>query len=254
MRLPSRLEAVARQVIPGRTVADIGTGHGLLPWALAQREIAPRVIATEVRPGPLAEAERRLRPAGDRVAVRQGWGLAPLADGEAEVLVLAGMGGRTIVAILEAGLAQATSAERLVLQPQNGCAVVRRWLLARGFAPVAEDLVEERGHFYPVLSAAPAPVRQHDDRDPERWLREWAAERGLPLWPPGLLLELGPLLVAGRHPVLTRQLAERLRVGRELFARLGIHGSPRAAVRTRRIGEEIALLAEVDAWLRRSAP
>lgn len=275
MRLPLRLEAVARQVPPGEVVADVGTGHGLLPMALVARGIAPRVIAIDASSAALEEADRLLRETVVRgVSLRVGWGLTPLSPGEAGVVVLAGVGGETICAILAAGAAVAHAARKLVLQPQNHADRLRRWLLLHGFALVEEALVEERGHFYPVIAAAPAsglddggetglaagtmgdaaavwPVPREADLWPG--LEEWARRRGLPQLPAPWWLAVGPLLAAERHPVLTTQVRRRLNAARTLALRLEPKGTTGAAGRLPGLREEIGLLEKVCAWLSPSA-
>lgn len=247
MRLPLRLEAVLRQVPPGEVVADIGTDHGLLPRAMVERRIASRAIATEVFEGALVAAKRLLAGTAG-VELRAGWGLTPLRPGEAGVVVLAGMGGETIKAILAAGEGVARSARRLVLQPQNRPGRLRRWLLTNRYELVAEDLIEERGHFYPVIGAAPAP---------EMGTHSLAAtvenvRRGLPGLPEEFVLEVGPLLLSERHPVLAVQLARRLAADRKLEARLAAQDSARAARRLSAVRAEIAHLEMVAEWLSQS--
>ncbi len=253
-------------------MADIGTGHGLLPLVLIRRGIAPLVIATEPKPGPLADAARRLQEMdGEQIVLRKGWGLAPLNPGEAPVLVLAGMGGETIRAILDSGQAVARSARKLVLQPQNRAERVRAWLLTHEFALVEEDLVEERSRFYPVLGAAPAPagaareetaggpgttksagsvvrpVSRSSDLGPE--LARFSRLHGLPPLPVPFLLTVGPLLLAGRHPVLAAQLRRQREWACALAERLQRLEAPRAARRLPAVREEIRLLEMVVEWL-----
>ncbi len=276
MRLPERLEAIVRQVVPGGVVADVGTGHGLLPLTLIQRGIAHRVIATERGPEPLAEAERLLADDGDgRIALREGWGLRPLRPGEVTTLVLAGMGGETICAILAADPETAGSARQLVLQPQNHPGQVRRWLLTHGFALVAEDLVAERGHFYPLVGAVPVGGGNREETEPgagttktagttlrpvspvvevEAQLASFTRQHRLPPLPASALLEAGPLLLAERHPLLGAQLQRRAAGARELIGRLERLGTPRTTRRVRAIQEELRSLEMMEEWLSRSAP
>lgn len=281
MHLPKRLEAVADQVIPGEVVADVGTGHGLLALALVERRVCPRVIATEVAEGPGEYAARLLADAGERrVEVRRGWGLEPLELGEASVLVIAGMGGATIISVLERGATVAASARRLILQPQNRVAEVRRSLLTRGFVLQAEDLVEEGGRFYPILVAGPAaratgalsgtrleepalesgtnndaeglmPV-QNETFLPDH-LSAFGRVRGLPPVPGEFLLEVGPLLAAGRHPVLGRQLQRRLSGAAALAETLAAQVGHRAQAQARNVRAEMAWLEMMLEWLRPSA-
>jgi hypothetical protein len=266
-------------VISGEVAADVGTGHGRLPVALVERGTCPRVIATEVAAGPGEEAARLLAGEG-RIELRRGWGLAPLKPGEARVLVLAGMGGPTIAGVLERGAAVAGAARRLVLQPQNRPAEVRRWLLTHGFVLEAEELVEEGGHFYPILAAAPAgdaggkvdgagpeetppgtgtnryaggllPVAEASTLNAalEGFGRAW----GVAAVPGGFLLEVGPLLAAGRHPVLVRQLEKRLAGAKGLEARLAARDGRQAQIRARAVADEIVWLEMMCGWLRQSA-
>jgi tRNA (adenine22-N1)-methyltransferase len=157
IELGARLGAVARQVPPGGVVADIGTDHARLPvWLLHQQQVT-RVIATDREPSPLEGARSLLALHGveDRVDLRLGDGLAVLRPGELSTVVMAGMGGRKMVAILSGGTGILQSIRCLVLQPQREAGVLRRWLVAQHWSLLDEEVVEERGRFYLVMSWRP---------------------------------------------------------------------------------------------------
>ena len=150
--LGARLSAVGALVPPGSRVADVGSDHGLLARWLIERSVATHCWATErtaAQGRALDRAVDDLRPA---VAVAWGDGLAPLGPAlEAlDVVVIAGMGGRTTLRIL----AEATVLpRRLVLQPQRHVARVRGWLRRQGWSVVQERLVAEREQRYQVIAA-----------------------------------------------------------------------------------------------------
>jgi len=102
---------------------DVGAGDGKLAAWLAAR--GHRLIATENKPGPLAEVRRRLDPLG--IEWRLGEGLLPVAAGEVEVAVIAGLGGRSIAAILNASPDVVTRLRALVLQPVQHRVATATW-------------------------------------------------------------------------------------------------------------------------------
>ncbi len=194
----ARLLAVAGLVTPVEVVADVGTGDALLACHLVRTGRARRVIATDARPGPLEQARATVTRAGlaDSVELRRGRGLLALRPGEAEVIVVAGMGARAVVAALEAAPAVAAGARRLVLQPNGDPGQLRSWLLGRGFRIADEDMVRERGRYYQVVAAEPAGAGREPDRPPPELLAAG--------------LEVGPRLWERRHPLLAAYLDHRL--------------------------------------------
>jgi len=164
-RMRPRLLAVTEAIPVGSRVADIGSDHGHLPRLLIRSGRAVWCIATEYGAGPA----RRLRagvtvcPEADRIEIRQGHGLDPLRpEDRIDVLVLSGMGGPTMLSILDAARLQTLGLESLVLQPQSGWAGLRAGLGQRGWSVSAERLVRDRGRFYTVMSALPV---RHVERE-----------------------------------------------------------------------------------------
>jgi tRNA (adenine22-N1)-methyltransferase len=169
--LSPRLAAVADFVPGGRVVADIGSGHGLLADRLARRqpEAVARVIASDISPEePVAQREANPRLSID---YRLGDGLDVIRPEDGvDLLIIAGMGARSILLILERGLPRLPAVNRLVLQPQTEAAELRAGLARLGWCRLRERLVRDRGRFYPVLSAErgasseapPAPLTEDD--------------------------------------------------------------------------------------------
>lgn len=164
--LDARLQAVAAQIRRGSRMADIGTDHAYLPVYLVAEGICPSAVASDLREGPLAAAARTVSAAGlgDRIALRLGDGLASVAPDEADDVAVAGMGGETIVAILQAAACWHTPHHRFVLQPMTRAEDLRAWLLHHGFTIEQERLVIDGRHLYPVMTAAytAAPPPQDD--------------------------------------------------------------------------------------------
>jgi tRNA (adenine22-N1)-methyltransferase len=63
-KLPKRLKAAASLIPPGKTVADIGTDHALMPMYLVQSGITSNVIATDINKGPFQRAKAVVRLQG----------------------------------------------------------------------------------------------------------------------------------------------------------------------------------------------
>ena len=154
MKLPlsNRLRACAQMVAPGSRVADIGTDHGYLPIWLLHNGIASHVIACDLREQPLASARQNAARFGtEGIEFRLSDGLAEIAPDEVDTVVIAGMGGETIIAILEGAAWTKDGAHTLLLQPMTKAADLRYWLAVNGYTFTEERLVWDKNYLYPVL-------------------------------------------------------------------------------------------------------
>lgn len=226
--LSPRLAAIAAHVPPDTRLADIGTDHATLPVVLARSHHVAFAVAIDLRPGAVALANRIVARHGvaDRVAVRCGDGLSALRADEADVVVVSGLGGSTIVRILAAEPAALDTVRRVIVAPQSATWRVRRWLLTNGWAIVAEDLVRDGAHDYEVVV-----TERGDPRAAYRW-----PGRSSPLRPASLLW-LGPLLARaaeGHWQACWRHAADAHDALAVRTAASGSVGAIKAAARHRR--------------------
>lgn len=159
MQLSQRLSSVASMVTAGNCLADVGTDHGYVPIYLYERNIIPHAIAMDVNKGPLERATLHIAESGMKEAIetRLSDGLAALKPGEADSVVIAGMGGPLIIRILSAYPETTESLKELILQPQSEIPEVRIWLYENGYEIVEEHMVFEDGKYYPMFKAVKNP-------------------------------------------------------------------------------------------------
>ena len=157
MQLSQRLEKLMSLAGSGLCAADIGTDHGMVPIELVHRGAFDRAVASDVRKGPLAAASAHVRAAGlaDRIELRLGDGLKVLEPGEAEVILISGMGGALMQRILTEGREAALAARKLVLSPQSEIPKFRSFLQKSGFRIAEEAIVYEDRKFYFLMTAEP---------------------------------------------------------------------------------------------------
>lgn len=155
MQLSQRLSSVASMVTAGNCLADVGTDHGYVPIYLYERNIIPRAIAMDVNKGPLERAALHIAESGMKniIETRLSDGLTALKAGEADSIVIAGMGGPLMIKILSAYPEVTASAKELILQPQSEIAEVRIWLYEQGYEVIEEHMVFEDGKYYPMFKA-----------------------------------------------------------------------------------------------------
>lgn len=150
--LSPRLLACAGFVAPGDRVADVGCDHGYLSIYLLHNGLASAVIASDINEGPLQSAVRNAEKFGVRDKIR-----FFLSDGvrniprDFDTLVCAGMGGDTMIHIIESAPWLRSTQYRLVLQCQSKTPMLRRWLSDEGWR-IAEETVLRDGRFlYTVM-------------------------------------------------------------------------------------------------------
>ena len=152
IELTPRLQAVADWVPEGAKLADVGTDHAYLPAWLVQNGRVSSAIASDLREGPLGKAGETCRRFGvEGIDLRLCNGLAEIAPEEADTIVIAGMGGENIAAILEAAPWTADGEHTLILQPMSRVEVLRAFLADHGYAIQREAVVPERGTLYPLM-------------------------------------------------------------------------------------------------------
>ncbi len=154
-RMGPRLRALLELCPREGPVADVGSGHGRLALELKRRSPEADVYATEEGTGPARELRRLLSP-GSGVAILEGPGLRPLAGLGCRGVVLAGMGGNTIVGLLRAEPELARSLAWACLQPAQREERLEAWLRAEGWTLGQRRAVLERGRLYRLYLVAPA--------------------------------------------------------------------------------------------------
>lgn len=155
MELSIRLQAVADMVSKGRRVADIGCDHGYVSIYLCRQRQCEKVIAMDVKKGPLERAATNIQRYGlsEYIDVRLSDGTTALQPGEVDTLLMSGMGGRLTIRILEEGFARLGRFEELVLQPQSELFLVRAFLRQHGIKIVDENMIVDDGKYYTVIKA-----------------------------------------------------------------------------------------------------
>ena len=156
--LSTRLMACAGFVNKGDRVADIGCDHGYLSIHLLTTGIARSCIASDVAKGPLQSAMDNARKFGvqDNITFHLSDGVQNIPQ-DFDTLVCAGMGGDTMIHILESAPWLQDVRYRLILQCQSKRPELRKWLYDHGFAIRRETLALDGKFYYPVMEIVYAP-------------------------------------------------------------------------------------------------
>ncbi|MBQ3107738.1 MAG: Nif3-like dinuclear metal center hexameric protein [Firmicutes bacterium] len=216
MKLSDRLALLASLVPQGSVAADVGTDHGFLPIYLRQTGICPKVVLSDVNPGPLEKAREniaRLAPElpAESWDIRLGSGLETLKTGEADTVIIAGMGGRLIRSLLEEEPKKTAAVKRFLLQPRSSAGELRQWLLERGFTIEEDILVEEREFLCQVMAVVPPALERGDFPERKAGRPQYSALA----WG-NLGWEISPLWFRRKDPLLAEFLQRKLQKQEEI--------------------------------------
>ncbi len=164
-RNQERLKCIASNVKSGGIVADIGCDHAFTSIYLVEEKLARGAIAIDINKEPLKRAWQHIQESGmeEYISVRLSNGARGLKKGEADTILISGMGGALIASILEESINIVKDAKELVLSPQSEIYIVRHFLHDNGFKIVSEEMVKEQGKFYVVIRAVPGSQHYKDE-------------------------------------------------------------------------------------------
>lgn len=227
-----RLQKMIKLIPEGDGVADIGTDHALIPIYLAQHTNCRPIIAGEKNRGPLQTALHWIREADlvDQIDLRLGSGLTILEPGEVDWAVIAGMGFRTIIEILEEAEEVARSLKGLILQPMQGPDDLRLWLSEHSFQIVDEALVKEDDRIFQIIHIQSGPTTRLDP----------------------ITSQIGPVLLKKGDPLLTEHLESLITYQEEVLTKIPTDQGEGAQARIQEINQIISKLKEVlHTWQKR---
>ena len=150
LRLDPRLRAVLNE-IRCHTLADIGCDHGRIAVGALLEGRAEKVLAIDKSAASLHKCKLLGEEAGvqDRLDCRTGDGFEPVKEGEADFAVIAGIGGREIVHILE----KANYRGKLLLLPHQDSHELRRFLSGR-YHIMKDFVISCGGKYYCLIVAS----------------------------------------------------------------------------------------------------
>lgn len=153
MEISLRLKTIASMVDKCECVADIGTDHGYIPMYLIKNNVCIRAIASDINKGPVEKAKFNVRIEGldDKINCRLGGGLSTIKKGEAQGIVIAGMGGNLIRDIIEDDIDIFKRAEFAILQPVQNPEVLREYIYTKGYKIIDEELCIDDNKFYEII-------------------------------------------------------------------------------------------------------
>ncbi|MGI6453396.1 MAG: tRNA (adenine(22)-N(1))-methyltransferase [Syntrophomonadaceae bacterium] len=192
MKLDRRLQIIASMIIRDEPAADIGTDHALLPVYLVKNHLVPAMVVSDINPQPLGRAERIIRDYNllKSIDIRLGDGLKVLDYGEVSTVVVAGLGGDTMAAILSQDWKKANSFKRFIFQPMSRAASLRNILSCQGWPIIDEEIVWENNRFFEVICCEP------DNR---------------PYQLTELEMDVGPVILSKRSPMIMAYLVYMLK-------------------------------------------
>ncbi len=224
------MSAVATMVTSGNVLADVGTDHGYVPIALMQQGRIPRAIAMDINKGPLKRAQEHIAMCQleDYIETRLSDGVEALEVGEADSILIAGMGGDLVIHILREGFEVCRHAGELILQPQSELAKVRKYLREHLFRIIDEDMIIEDGKYYPMMRVVPV--------EEDNFWRFLPEETILPCD------VYGPLLLRNGNPSLRKYLVKQHKQLNKILKELNSQPESDAiALRKQQVMEEISL-------------
>lgn len=154
LTLGPRLKTAVEFVRKNKTVADVGTDHAYLIAYLILNDISPFGYACDINPNPLKKALATIKEYNieNKIELVLCNGLDKISAESVDDVVIAGMGGETIVSILDACPWSKNKDKHYILQPMSKASDLRKYLCENGFEIEKESAVIDSDKLYAVMS------------------------------------------------------------------------------------------------------
>ena len=226
MELSERLNSIVKHIEKTEILADIGTDHGYIPIYSIENEICNKAIAIDINKDPLDKARLNaiIEGVDDKIDFRLADGIKGLKKEEANVVVIAGMGGNLIRDILEESIGTVESIDYLILQPAQNPEILREYLYTNDYEVIKEDLCYDEEIYYEVFK-----------------VKRKAGESTIL---DSLYYEISPKLLMEKHPLMKDYLEEKVSNYKRIEGFIK-EGTDNAKVRKELIKEKINIISNM---------
>ncbi|MGE5629143.1 MAG: tRNA (adenine(22)-N(1))-methyltransferase [Solirubrobacterales bacterium] len=225
MELSNRLMKVASLVEYCNCVADIGTDHAYLPIYLVKNNICCHAIASDINKGPVKKAMLNVSSYNlqNKIECRLGSGLNTLKPKEADIAIIAGMGGNLIRDIIEERIDIFKELKFAILQPVQNPEVLREYLYNKGYEIIEEELCIDENIFYEIIK-----IRYG--------ARKYILDE--------IFYEVSKDLYDKKHPLIKEFIINKLNNYNKIISKIN-DDSTAAAIRKNQVAEKIGKLEEL---------
>jgi len=152
MKINKRLKTITDYIGDGSNIIDVGCDHALLCIYLVKNKKNIKCIASDINKGPLEQAKVNIDKykVSKDIKIKLGNGIDTIEE-SIDTIIISGMGGGTIVDILNNGKNKLSSIKKIILSPNNDFYLVRKCISNLGYKIVQEEIVYEKGKYYPII-------------------------------------------------------------------------------------------------------
>lgn len=152
IKLSKRLKSIAENIASTDKVVDIGCDHGYLSIYLKLVNKNKLVIATDINENALNMAKQNINKTNTSIETRLGSGLNVITNNEVDTIVISGMGGNTILNILNENRKKLKNINKIVIQSNTDIPLIRKKIIKLGFKIQNEQLIEDKNVYYIIIT------------------------------------------------------------------------------------------------------
>lgn len=164
LHLSKRLASIYRLTPHGVSI-DVGADHGQLIIALVENEVSPYAYAVENKKGPFERLKKAINASKvkDKITPLFSNGIKDMPS-DVKNIIIAGMGGQTIVDILKDNQEKLHDVDTLLIDSHRAFSFVRKEICSLGFYVDEEDILEEDDIIYEIMRFKKG-CRKYDEDD-----------------------------------------------------------------------------------------
>lgn len=167
IKLSKRLETI-KAMVPHSIAADIGADHGKLIMSLYEDGIIPFGYAIENKQGPYNHLVESIKMNGylDVITPILSDGIRDI-PADVDTVIIAGMGGSTIIKILKANSEKLKNVSTIVIDAHSSIPQVREEISKLGFIIADEKIVKEDDVYYEIIKFIKSDIAFYSETELE---------------------------------------------------------------------------------------
>lgn len=224
--MSTRLDTIVAYVEENKSVADIGTDHGITAMAVYDKKSPTKVLGTDISANSLQKLVDKIKGTNYKIETRVTDGIYDLEDFAPENIIISGMGGHLICEILERGEQVAKQASRLILQANNSLSHLRKYLFKNKYEIIDEKLAFDEDIYYDIIVCKYTGEEQN-------------------LYEKDYMYEYGKHIIQNKDPLLKGKLNKIANVSANIRSQIEDINTESSTKRIAEIDEERKIIEEI---------